>query len=435
MEESALKLIRASCNTQSLHDAISSTFKDRKFVSAVQAELDDKLEEMQKQASWVDITVGMEASEQREYKTECSSMIKLLNPSDPRALNFADKQCVKTFLSKAADTDTVGVQESLGDTEFMPADDDIDSQESDLFGGYENNGFVEDPFHDKDGGIIANMDLLKGDGPNNTVDAAEAGDDEDMDDVGDEGELGKGAASISSPKKINWKATNFDEIPNKPSVGQQEVIHTMLREWAETHGTKEPLPPVLRSLANQIGVSTAQAEPNPSTPGRPRRGQREKPISPSKVIPPCSKLDVQRFVLTGTWPGLGGEGLTAGKEAVKAGIEKHGGKVTSGFSNITNFLVIGTSPGPKKILNVNHKGIQIVTLDQVNSVIVNDDMAIEDLAGPYPDAAMAILAELGIQVQRLLPPPDLQEQSAVSTSMDSVVQGQVAGPGVGHRNA
>jgi hypothetical protein len=88
-----------------------------------------------------------------------------------------------------------------------------------------------------------------------------------MNDVGDDGKPGKGAASISSPRKINRKATNFDEIPNEPSVGQQEVIHTMLREWAETHSTKEPLPPVLWSLANRIGVSTAQAEPNPSTPG------------------------------------------------------------------------------------------------------------------------------------------------------------------------
>ncbi len=109
-EESALKLIRASCSTQSLHDAISSTFKDGKVASAVQAELDDKLEEMQKRASWVDITVGMEASERREYKTERSGTIKPLNPSDPRALNFANKQSVKTFLSKATGTAyTVGV--------------------------------------------------------------------------------------------------------------------------------------------------------------------------------------------------------------------------------------------------------------------------------------------------------------------------------------
>jgi hypothetical protein len=48
---------------------------------------------------------------------------------------------------------------------------------------------------------------------------------------------------------------------------QQEVIHTMLQEWVETHSTKEPLPLVLCSLANRIGVvATAQAESNPSTP-------------------------------------------------------------------------------------------------------------------------------------------------------------------------
>jgi BRCT domain type II-containing protein len=107
------------------------------------------------------------------------------------------------------------------------------------------------------------------------------------------------------------------------------------------------------------------------------------------------------------WPGLGGEGLTAGKDVVKVGIEKHGRKVTSGFSNIKNFLVIGTSPGPKKVLGAHAKGIQIVTLDQVNSIIANNDMAVEDLADLYPDATIAILAENGIQVQCPFPPPDL----------------------------
>jgi BRCT domain type II-containing protein len=135
------------------------------------------------------------------------------------------------------------------------------------------------------------------------------------------------------------------------------------------------------------------------------------------------------------WPGLGGESLTAGKDAVNVSIEKHGRKVTSGFSNITNFLVIGTSLGPKKVLDVHAKGIQIVTLDQVNSIIANNDMAVEDLAGLYHDAAIAILAENGIQVQHLFPSPDLQEQSAMSTSTDIVVQGHNAGFGVGHRNA
>jgi hypothetical protein len=58
------------------------------------------------------------------------------------------------------------------------------------------------------------MDLLKGDGPDNTVDAAEAGDDEDMDDVGDDGEPGKGAASIL-------------DVTTALAIGKQEfrVIH------------------------------------------------------------------------------------------------------------------------------------------------------------------------------------------------------------------
>ncbi len=62
-------------------------------------------------------------------------------------------------------------------------------------------------------------------------------------------------------------------------------------------------------------------------------------------------------------------------------------------------------------------------------------MAVEDLAGPYPDAAITILAENGIHMQRLTPPPDLQEQSATRTSTDIVVNGHVASTGSGHRNA
>lgn len=102
---------------------------------------------------------------------------------------------------------------------------------------------------------------------------------------------------------------------------------------------------------------------------------------------------------------------SAGKDAVRATIEKHCGRVTSRFSKIMNFLVIGTSPGHKKILDTHDKGIQIVTLDQVNSVITNDDMAVVDLTGPYSDAAIAILIVNGIQVQHLLPLQDPQESA------------------------
>ena len=50
---------------QTFHDACTSTYKDGKVVSAAQAEMDDELEEMQRRACWVDITVGMEVSERK----------------------------------------------------------------------------------------------------------------------------------------------------------------------------------------------------------------------------------------------------------------------------------------------------------------------------------------------------------------------------------
>ncbi len=69
-EATALKLARASCSVQTFHDACTSTYKDGKVVSAAQAKMDDELEEMQRRARWVDITVGMEVSERKEYDAE-----------------------------------------------------------------------------------------------------------------------------------------------------------------------------------------------------------------------------------------------------------------------------------------------------------------------------------------------------------------------------
>jgi hypothetical protein len=200
-------------------------------VSAAQAEMDDELEEMAKHASWVDIMVGMKALERWEYESERNGTIQLLNPSNPRALNFANEQYVKMFSSKVAGTAyTVGGQESLGNTAYRPMDDDIDSQESDLFEGYENDCFVEDPFHDKDSGIIANMDLLKGNGPGTVAAKGARGDDKDKADMEDEDMADNEAPKISSPKKITQKVTNFAEIPLAPPAGQQEVIQNMLQE-------------------------------------------------------------------------------------------------------------------------------------------------------------------------------------------------------------
>ncbi len=54
-----------------------------------QVEMDKDMDKMLKRASWVDITKGMETSEQVEYENKICGDIQLLGPSNPEALNFA----------------------------------------------------------------------------------------------------------------------------------------------------------------------------------------------------------------------------------------------------------------------------------------------------------------------------------------------------------
>ncbi len=119
---------------------------------------------------------------------------------------------------------------------------------------------------------------------------------------------------------------------------------------------------------------------------------------------------------------------------MKAIIERHSRKVTASFSCLTNFLVIGEAPGLKKILDAHEKGIQTFELDQVNSIIFSNDMTIKDLSDPYPETALTIFTENGIQVKRPPPPSDPSDQCTVGTSTDIVVNGQEDSSGVGHRD-
>jgi hypothetical protein len=96
-EESALKLIWASCIPQAFREAINANMKDGKVVLAVQAELNDDMEEMMKRACWVDITKGMEMSKLVKYEHEAHGQAHPLGPSNPEALNFSDKQSMKSL--------------------------------------------------------------------------------------------------------------------------------------------------------------------------------------------------------------------------------------------------------------------------------------------------------------------------------------------------
>jgi hypothetical protein len=156
-----------------------------------------------------------------------------------------------------------------------------------------------------------------------------------------------------------------------------------------------------------------------------------------KGIPARIVFNGQRFVLSGTWPGLGGtQSLILGKDNVEAIIERHAGNITSGFLHLTNVLVIGENPRQKKVLNAHERGLPIVELDQLTSIIINKDKTILDLhSALYPEAMTAILTQHNIQVKRSPPTSDPTEQQRVAgNSMDKDVPGKDKGTGVGHSN-
>jgi hypothetical protein len=89
-----------------------------------------------------------------------------------------------------------------------------------------------------------------------------------------------------------------------------------------------------------------------------------------------------------------------GKERVKSRIEKFGGIVTKLFSRLTDALVIGNAPGPKKVIEAHNRSMKIITLAQLNDLILGD-LTLEDLtSADYPESVYAVLDAEKIQVQR-----------------------------------
>ena len=77
-------------------------------------------------------------------------------------------------------------------------------------------------------------------------------------------------------------------------------------------------------------------------------------LKKEKFVPPVpgvgkgvvGALDGLRFVLTGTFPEIGGgSGLGLGKKKTEALIESFGGKVTGSISGKTDYLLVGKDPG------------------------------------------------------------------------------------------
>jgi hypothetical protein len=117
------------------------------------------MEDAKRNAPWVDITQGMELSEKLKHEQELRGRMQLLDPSHPEALNFNEEQSFKSLGTAGTNaslyTSTQSV--SLGGTAFEPQnDDEIDSQESSIFGGSDSS--TEDILEEYEEGVfIANM--------------------------------------------------------------------------------------------------------------------------------------------------------------------------------------------------------------------------------------------------------------------------------------
>jgi BRCT domain type II-containing protein len=54
---------------------------------------------------------------------------------------------------------------------------------------------------------------------------------------------------------------------------------------------------------------------------------------------------------------------------VRAHIKQFGGKVTSAISGITDVLVIGEKPGPKKLIKALEKEVKVINIDILNHLV------------------------------------------------------------------
>jgi hypothetical protein len=417
-DKSALSLIKASFSPQAFRDALSATMKQGKVVSALQAEMEDEMEAIVKNTTWVDITMGMELGERIEYKNQLRAKASLLNPSSPEALNFKDDMTTKSINTAVAGGSIYMAAFSalIGDTAYVPGN--VDSQESDIL-EESNKESVQEGDTDADvfGGIIANMDAIG---------KARTRPDTSMSVDGEQG----GGAIMNSPQKLNRTATTATGIvPKALAVDYADEIKEMVQEWYK-NGSSTELPPDLKELAKRSGITfTAPTNTHPTTPSR--RGKREKDntITPSTWNGAVQdSLDGLRFVLSGIWPNLGGgSGLRLGKERVRARIKQFGGKVTSAISGVTDVLVTGEKPGQKKLIKALKKEVKVIDIDILNHLIRGKLTLDKVWTLTAPDAEAPVHA-VDYQVQRQSQMPTPTEQAHEGTA------GPKGDPEFDHRN-
>ena len=94
----------------------------------------------------------------------------------------------------------------------------------------------------------------------------------------------------------------------------------------------------------------------------------------SQVVASSQALHNKNFVLTGTFPEVGGGvGLKVGKDNARALIERFGGKVVGSISGKTTHLVIGHEPGASKVEAAQKRNMKRTTIKEIQQVIFSGD--------------------------------------------------------------
>ena len=177
----------------------------------------------------------------------------------------------------------------------------------------------------------------------------------------DEGPLSPDVKTKPPPKKVAAKAT-----PKKPRKTAPKKSPAKKKKVPDEDDEDEYIKDILANIPTVKAPS-----PGPADSGKPfnpfankaARGT-EPPATGSKEIPEGAEncLAGLNFVFTGILESLGRD---EGQNLVK----RYGGKVTGGPSGKTDFVVLGSDAGPKKLKTIKENGIKTINEDGLFALI------------------------------------------------------------------
>ncbi len=170
--------------------------------------------------------------------------------------------------------------------------------------------------------------------------------------------------SVPAPASASASATSAGastSSASNASFGSGSEARASAPASASPSALAHYVPPITTQLAAALGQGGLFILPRPGVNG--------------------AKLDAFRgktFVLTGEFPEVGGgAGLNLGKDRVKAMIESFGGRVTGSVSNKTDYVLIGASPGSKKVSEANARGLPTPNIQGLKLTLETEGATLE----------------------------------------------------------